>query len=220
MLPEGMRFPDNISVSFTRSGTALQIAIAPPAEDTVPADSLAGKARFDLWHWKDPVLQPTQLLQVNQARNRTYTAIYTLATKKLIQLTTDSFPSVQLSDDAKIGMQSTSVPYDIERMWGDGGNDIYQVTRDRRGSSSRRSHRDACLFLAAVHRHFDQATGLYNVATGRPRTSATAPACTSSRRRGARPAIPRHGASPDGRRTIARCSSTIGSTSGNWTQPG
>jgi dipeptidyl aminopeptidase/acylaminoacyl peptidase len=127
MLPDGMRFPDNINVSFSRSGTALQLGIAPPLEDTIPADSLVGKARFDLWHWKDPVLQPTQLLQVNQARNRTYTAVYQLATKKLVQLTTDSFPSVQLSDDAKVGMQSTAVPYDIERMWGDGGNDIYHL---------------------------------------------------------------------------------------------
>ena len=127
MLPEGMRLPDNVNVSFTRSGTALQVAIAPPPEDTIPADSLVGKARYDLWHWKDPVLQPTQLLQVNQARNRTYAAVYTIATKKLVRLTTDSFPSVQLSDDGRIGMQSTGVPYDIERMWGDGGNDIYHV---------------------------------------------------------------------------------------------
>jgi dipeptidyl aminopeptidase/acylaminoacyl peptidase len=127
MLPEGMRFPDNVNVSFSRSGTALQLAIAPPPEDTVPADSLVGKARYDLWHWKDPALQPTQLLQVNQARNRTYTAVYHIATKKLMRLTTDSFPSVQLSDDAKVGMQSTGVPYDIERMWGDGGNDVYHL---------------------------------------------------------------------------------------------
>jgi dipeptidyl aminopeptidase/acylaminoacyl peptidase len=127
MLPEGMRFPDNFNVSLNRSGTALQFAVAPPPEDTVPADSLVGKARYDLWHWKDPVLQPTQLLQVNQARNRTYTAVYHLATKKLLQLTHDSFPSVQLSDDGKVGVQSTGVPYDVQRMWGDGGNDVYHV---------------------------------------------------------------------------------------------
>jgi dipeptidyl aminopeptidase/acylaminoacyl peptidase len=125
MLPEGMRFPDQFNVSLTRNGTAMQFTIAPPAEDTVPADSLVGKARFDLWHYKDPVLQPTQLLQVNQARNRTYSAVYHFATKKLVQLTADSFPSVQISDDAKVGLQSTGVPYDIERMWGDGGNDVY-----------------------------------------------------------------------------------------------
>ncbi|HEX6316891.1 MAG TPA: prolyl oligopeptidase family serine peptidase [Gemmatimonadaceae bacterium] len=127
MLPEGMRFPDNVNVSLNRSGTALQFAIAPPPEDTIPADSLVGKARYDLWHWKDPVLQPTQLLQVNQARNRTYTAVYHLATKKLLRLTHDSFPSVQLSDDGRIGLQSTGVPYDIQRMWGDGGNDVYHL---------------------------------------------------------------------------------------------
>jgi dipeptidyl aminopeptidase/acylaminoacyl peptidase len=127
MLPEGMRFPDSFNVTLNRAGTALQFAIAPPPEDTVPADSLVGKARYDLWHWKDPALQPTQLLQVNQARNRTYTAVYHLSTKKLLQLTHDSFPSVQLSDDGKIGLQSTGVPYDVQRMWGDGGNDIYHV---------------------------------------------------------------------------------------------
>ena len=127
MLPEGTRFPDSFNVTLNRAGTALQFAIAPPAEDTVPADSLVGKARYDLWHWKDPALQPTQLLQVNQSRNRTYTAVYHLATKKLLQLTHDSFPSVQLSDDGKIGLQSTGVPYDVQRMWGDGGNDIYHV---------------------------------------------------------------------------------------------
>ena len=127
MLPPNMRFPDNFSANFTRAANALTFNIAPPPEDTVPADSLVGKAKFDLWHWQDPQLQPQQLLQVNQARNKTYEAIYNLATKKLVQLTTDSFPSVQLTDDAKYGMSSTGVPYNIERMWGDGGNDIYAV---------------------------------------------------------------------------------------------
>lgn len=127
MLPEGMRFPDNPNVSFTRAGNALQLTFAPPPEDSIPADSLVGKAKFDLWHWKDPALQPTQLLQVNQARNRTYTALYNLATRKLVPLTTDTFPTVQFSDDAKVGLQTTGVPYDIERMWGDGGTDVHVV---------------------------------------------------------------------------------------------
>jgi dipeptidyl aminopeptidase/acylaminoacyl peptidase len=127
MLPPEMRLPENAGLGFTRAGNALTLNLAPPPEDTIPADSLVGKARFDLWHWKDPQLQPTQLLQVNQARNRTYDAIFHLASKKLVQLTTDSFPQVQLSDDAKVGMASTGVPYNIERMWGDGGSDVYVV---------------------------------------------------------------------------------------------
>ena len=179
MLPEGMRFPETFNVTLTRSGTALQFAIAPPPEDTIPADSLVGKARFDLWHYKDPVLQPTQLLNVNQARNRTYTAVYHIASKKLVQLTTDSFPSVQLSDDAKVGMQSTSVPYDIERMWGDGGNDIYlsDPGTGARKLIAKKITGNAQLSAGGKFvAFFDQGHwNTYNVATGKV-TNITAPA--------------------------------------------
>ena len=126
-LPQYYRFPDNVALSFTRGGSAVLVSIAPPKEEAVPADSLTGKAKFDLWHWEDPAIQPTQLLQVNQALNRTYQGIVNLATKKFTQLTTDSFPTVVLSDDAKFGVQSTGVKYDKQRTWGDGGNDIYLI---------------------------------------------------------------------------------------------
>jgi hypothetical protein len=127
MLPPDMRFPQTFGANFTRAGNALTFNIAPPEDDTIPADSLVGKAKFDLWHWKDPQLQTQQLLQVNQARNRTYQAIYDLSSKKVVRLTTDSFPSVNLSADAKVGLQSTGVAYSIERMWGEGGNDVYLI---------------------------------------------------------------------------------------------
>jgi dipeptidyl aminopeptidase/acylaminoacyl peptidase len=124
-LPQGMRFPDNLSASFTRAGNALTVNIAYPADEPIPADSLVGKARFDLWHWKDVQVQPTQLVQVNQARNRTYQALYNLSTKKLTQLTNDDFPNATLSDNASVGLASTGVPYALQSTWGDGGNDVH-----------------------------------------------------------------------------------------------
>ncbi|MEO7521912.1 MAG: hypothetical protein ABIW79_08865, partial [Gemmatimonas sp.] len=127
MLPAGMRLPNSSGAAFTRNGNAIQFNIAPPAEDTIPADSLVGKATFDLWHWKDPQLQPTQKLQLGRDRNRTYDAIYHVATKKLVQLTTDSMPTVTLSDDGRLGVAATGVAYNIERMWGEGGNDVYLI---------------------------------------------------------------------------------------------
>jgi len=126
-LPKDMHLADNPIVGFTRNGAALQFNIAPPADDTVPADSLVGKANFDLWHYKDANLQPTQKLQINRDRNRTYNAVYHLATKKLVQLTSDSMPSITLSEDGRVGLASTSMPYNVERMWGGGGNDVYVV---------------------------------------------------------------------------------------------
>ena len=82
---------------------------------------------FDLWHYKDPELQPTQKLQLSRDRNKTYQAIYTLATKKLVQLSTDSMPNVLVSDDGRTGIASTSVAYNIQRMWGDDGTDVYVI---------------------------------------------------------------------------------------------
>ena len=126
-VPAYYRFPDTFSASFTRAGNAVTVSIAPPREEAVPADSLAGKARFDLWHWKDAQIQPTQLLQVNQALNRTYQGLVNLATGKFTRLTSDSFPSVVLSDDARVGLQNTGVAYDLERTWGDGGTDVWLI---------------------------------------------------------------------------------------------
>jgi dipeptidyl aminopeptidase/acylaminoacyl peptidase len=127
MLPAKMHLADNQPVTFTRSGNALLLNIAPPADDTIPADSLVGKSQFDLWHYKDPDLQPTQKLQLARERNKSYQAIYNLGTRKLVQLSTDSVPNVLVSDDGRSGIASTSVAYNIQRMWGDDGNDVYVV---------------------------------------------------------------------------------------------
>jgi hypothetical protein len=127
VLPKDMRLADASPITFTRSGTALLLNIAPPPPDSIPADSLVGKANFDLWHYRDPQLQPTQKLQVNRERNKTYQAIYNLSSKKLVQLSTDSMPNVQVSADGRVGVAATSVAYDIQRMWGEDGNDVYVI---------------------------------------------------------------------------------------------
>jgi dipeptidyl aminopeptidase/acylaminoacyl peptidase len=126
-LPAYYRFPDNATASFTRAGNAITVSIAPPREEAVPADSLVGKAKFDLWHYKDAQIQPTQLLQVNAALNRTFQGIVNLTTKKFTRLTDEDFPNVVLSDDARVGLQATGVPYDLQRTWGDGRTDVYVV---------------------------------------------------------------------------------------------
>ncbi|HEV8597972.1 MAG TPA: hypothetical protein VGQ69_01275, partial [Gemmatimonadales bacterium] len=122
-----LRISDNAGVSFTRSGNALLLGVAPLRPDSIPADSLTGKSVFDLWHWKDPALQPTQKLNATRDRNRSFQAIYFPATKKLVQLANDSTPSVDLSDDARVGLAASRERYRIETMWGDGGTDLYAV---------------------------------------------------------------------------------------------
>jgi hypothetical protein len=122
-----LRVADNAIVSFTRSGNAVLFGIAPPLVDSIPADSLTGKSVFDLWHYKDPTLQPSQKLSANRDRGRWFQAVWFPATKKLVQLASDSIPSVDLSGDARIAVASSRERYRIESMWGEGGNDVYVV---------------------------------------------------------------------------------------------
>ncbi len=147
MVPSGLRIQATTSATFNRNGNALLFTMSPPAPDTIPADSLNGKARFDLWHWKDPQLQPAQLLSAGRDRTKSYQTIFHLSPapvakrtvkgrdtmmtlvgdKRLVKLADDTVSGVQLSDDAKVGVATSSVRYDIEKMWGGGGNDIYVV---------------------------------------------------------------------------------------------
>lgn len=126
-VPTGLHIADAGPLAFTRSGTAITFNVAPPAIDSVPSDSLVGKAVFDLWHYKDKVLQPTQRLNAQRDRNPSFAAIYFPATKKLVQLANDSIPQVNVSEDGRIAIANSRERYMIEQMWGDGGTDVYVI---------------------------------------------------------------------------------------------
>src|SRR5215831_7874058 len=126
-VPQGLHIADNGPVAFNRTATAITFNIAPPPIDSVPADSLVGKAVFDLWNYKDPTLQPAQKLSAQRDRNKTYQAVYFTANKKIVKLADDSIPTVTLSDDSKIAVANSREHYMIESMWGDGATDVYLI---------------------------------------------------------------------------------------------
>jgi dipeptidyl aminopeptidase/acylaminoacyl peptidase len=126
-VPAGLHVADAGPLAFTRAGNAITFNVAPPPIDSVPTDSLVGKAVFDLWHYKDPVLQPTQKLNAARDRNKSYAAIYYPATHKLVQLADDVVPNVSLAEDAHVGVANSRERYMIEQMWGDGGTDVYVI---------------------------------------------------------------------------------------------
>jgi hypothetical protein len=126
-VPPGMHIADTRPLAFTRSGTAITFNVAAPPIDSVPSDSLVGKSVFDLWNYKDRVLQPTQRIQAQADRNKSYEAVYYPATKRVVQIADDSIAQVALSDDAKVGVANSRERYMIESMWGDGGTDVYVI---------------------------------------------------------------------------------------------
>ena len=167
-----MVLSDRARLEFSEDGARLQFGVAPPALDSIPADSLADKAVFDLWHYEDPRLQPQQQVEAERDRGRSYAAIAELRGAKVRVLGNDSFPQIRFSRDMRTGLAVTSLPYAIEAMWGQGGNDVYVIDvatgarkrmleRSRFGASLSPDARYALYFGEDRHWH------AYQIATGK-----------------------------------------------------
>ena len=127
VLGEGQRIAERGGVSFVKNGGVLRFNVQPVPADSIPADSLAENAVVDLWHWRDTRLQSMQRLQVGQDRNRSYAAVWHVASRQARRIANDSMPNIQLSDDGRTAVVVTNVPYQIDAISGEGGNDIHVV---------------------------------------------------------------------------------------------
>jgi dienelactone hydrolase len=126
-LPPGLLVSDRGGPAFVRDGSAITFGMMTPPLDSIPADSLAEKAVYDLWHWQDDRLQPQQKLELGRDRARTFSAVYQVALKKVLPLGGDSLPQVSYSEDGKVALAVTNVPYQVEQMWAesDAGTDAW-----------------------------------------------------------------------------------------------
>ena len=166
-----MRIAETANVGFTRAGTAVTFGVAGQLQDTLPADSLRDKAVFDLWHYRDPSLQPTQRLNAARDRARSFQALYHIASRRFVRLANDSMPNVSLSDDGRVGVANSREKYSISSMWGDAGTDVYLVD-GLTGSAKllrEKIHAGASLSPEAkyVTLYHDGTWSVYHVANGR-----------------------------------------------------
>ncbi|HMS55005.1 MAG TPA: prolyl oligopeptidase family serine peptidase [Fimbriimonadaceae bacterium] len=115
-------------IRFSESGSRVIFATTPKPEeekkDETPDDE---KVSVDIWNWKDPELQPMQLLRATMERNRTYTAIYETGTGNLIQVETTDTTSAVLSNkgDGKWAMVMNNRPYRQLISWDTEYADVY-----------------------------------------------------------------------------------------------
>ncbi|MES2522048.1 MAG: prolyl oligopeptidase family serine peptidase [Gemmatimonadota bacterium] len=126
-VPSGMLVAERGRVEFTREGNAILFSLAAVPMDSIPADSLADKAVYDLWHWKDTKIQPQQKVEASRDRSQSQLAIYQLATNKWTRLGSDSLQQITVSDDGKRALALNSIEYAVQQMWGEGGSDAYLV---------------------------------------------------------------------------------------------
>lgn len=122
---DGLSPSDRGRTDFSRDGSAILFSVGSPVADTIPADSLADKAVFDLWHYQDKRLQPQQKIEAARDRDRTWAAVYLIKGRQARRLANDSMPQVTVSDDARVALTTSNVPYAVEAMWGEGGTDAF-----------------------------------------------------------------------------------------------
>lgn len=127
MLGDSLLVSTDARLGFSPDGSALRFGVAPIVPDSIPADSLADKAVFNLWHYKDARLQPEQRLEASEDRKRSFTSVYDLRSGNFRVLGSDSLPDIHLSPDYRTALGETEVPYSIEAMWGEGGRDLYAI---------------------------------------------------------------------------------------------
>ena len=177
-VPTGMRVSDNASVAFTKNGNAIMFGVAPILVDSVPSDSLAGKAVFDLWHYKDAQLQPTQRLNAGRDRTRSHQSLWFIAQKKLVTLAVDSLPTVSVGADGKVVLGTSRERYNIESMWGDGATDVYVIDGTTGAAKLVKDHISGTATLSPDEKfiaYFDKAHWYtYNIASGKT-TNITSP---------------------------------------------
>ncbi len=70
---------------------------SPPRRDSTMAVEPVGNV--DVWHWKDPYIQPMQMVRAQQDRNRTFSAAVLLAQKKVVPLADARMDRMQITRD-------------------------------------------------------------------------------------------------------------------------
>jgi dipeptidyl aminopeptidase/acylaminoacyl peptidase len=114
-LPGGWGVSEHGTLRFSDDGERLFFGSAPrPSPE--PEDDLLDdeKVTVDIWNWRDPFLQPMQVLQADDERNRNYQAVVHLdRDNRIVQLGTEAVPEVRIPEDGSgpVAMGVSDIPY-------------------------------------------------------------------------------------------------------------
>ena len=129
-VPTGWWVSNSGNVSFSDGGGRIHFGTAPRPETEEEDETLdEDKVTLDIWNWKDPYLQPMQLVQAGRERNRTYAAVAHLDGGRVVQLGTEAVPDVNFAADGDppwaVGI--SNLPHRQLVSWDGRYNDYYAI---------------------------------------------------------------------------------------------
>ena len=129
-VPDGWWVSEHGDVRFSEGGALVHFGTAPRPEPEAEDETLEeDKVTLDIWNWKDPYLQPMQLVQADDERKRTYAAVVHLDGGAVAQLGTVDVPTVRFAaeTDAAHALGVTDRPYRQLLSWDGRYNDLYAI---------------------------------------------------------------------------------------------
>lgn len=119
-IPDGWWISEHGTVSFSESGNRVFFGTAPRPEPEPDDEDILDeeKVEVDIWNWKDPLLQPMQLVRLNQERERYYRAVVH-QDGGIVQMGSLDIPSIRLDPDGEnaLALGVTNMPYQQEISW-------------------------------------------------------------------------------------------------------
>ena len=130
-MPGGWSVSEHGNMRFSDKGGRIIFGTA-PVPTPEPKDTLLDeeKARVDIWHYRDPLIQPQQLVQAQRERERTFTAVYRPGDGHMTQLATPLMPHAEIAakEEGDIALGVSTIPYQIQNSFESGDYaDIYLV---------------------------------------------------------------------------------------------
>ncbi|MDR0823912.1 MAG: prolyl oligopeptidase family serine peptidase [Prevotella sp.] len=119
-MPAEWNVSENYNPVFSKDEKRLLLGIAPialPKDTTIPDFE---KAQLDIWNWRDPLVQPQQLVQLNRKLKETYLSYIDLTNgETFYQLATEDMPHVTISDEnsGRYALGTSELKYQLETQW-------------------------------------------------------------------------------------------------------
>lgn len=138
--PKDWFIPFKNNLKWTKDGDRLFFGYKPLIDSTIDeetitfADSnyydinqISKKTELDLWHWNDPRIKTNQRNWWEKNKDFTYTAVYHLNTKKIVQLADLNISSINFNENPQFALGISQTPYMKEMTWKGPIYDLYLV---------------------------------------------------------------------------------------------
>lgn len=141
-LPTGWVLPNENNLSWTKDGERLFFGLKPVDEylfthprkeerknkdGIYDIKQLLAKRTLDVWHWKDPRINPHQKKQWERLKKRVYTSVYLYKEDRYVRLADKEIRRVERPENSQYTIGYAGGPYEREITWDGRYADVYFV---------------------------------------------------------------------------------------------